>query len=55
MESVNFINDLQDLESNDGVREESLLGWSSTCLDETLSYYVEHNSEEVREERKTFN
>ena len=54
MESVNFINDIQDLESNHGVREESLLGWSSTCLDETLSYYVEHNSDEIDESGKSF-
>ncbi len=32
------------------LEEEKLTGWSATCLDQTISYYVECNCHEISQE-----
>nr|YP_009315321.1 Hypothetical protein ORF_8 [Yamadaella caenomyce]SCW23776.1 Hypothetical protein ORF_8 [Yamadaella caenomyce] len=37
-------------EDNIGMlHEEKLIGWSATCLDQTISYYMECNCNEIEE------
>jgi hypothetical protein len=47
MESINFINDFESLETNNNLDNEALIGWSATCLDQTISYYLECNCNEI--------
>nr|YP_063667.1 conserved hypothetical plastid protein [Gracilaria tenuistipitata var. liui]AAT79742.1 conserved hypothetical plastid protein [Gracilaria tenuistipitata var. liui] len=43
MESLNYINDFNDLNIDD-LSLETPIGWSSTCFDETINYYIDCNS-----------
>nr|YP_010198964.1 hypothetical protein LK147_pgp127 [Hydropuntia urvillei]UAD88413.1 hypothetical protein [Hydropuntia urvillei] len=44
MESLQYINKIQNDLNIDGLSLETPIGWSSTCFDETISYYIECNS-----------
>ncbi len=50
MESVNFINDFEEEKTNSQLEDEPLIGWSATCLDQTISYYVDCNFSEISQE-----
>ena len=55
MESVNFTNDFDIIEYDDRLESEALVGWSSTCLDQTISYYVDYNYNEISNEESINN
>ena len=48
METANLDNIFEDFDSS--LEEEKLIGWSATCLDQTISYYVECNYNEMHQE-----
>ena len=35
--------DFNELEANNSLANERPIGWSSTCLDQTISYYIDCN------------
>lgn len=49
MESINFINNFESVNINNDLENEALIGWSATCLDQTISYYVECNCNEMNQ------
>nr|YP_009315524.1 Hypothetical protein ORF_8 [Liagora brachyclada]SCW24182.1 Hypothetical protein ORF_8 [Liagora brachyclada] len=51
METANLDNIFEDFDS--ALEEEKLIGWSATCLDQTISYYVECNYNEMNHEDDT--
>nr|YP_009511025.1 hypothetical protein [Hydropuntia rangiferina]AXI96698.1 hypothetical protein [Hydropuntia rangiferina] len=44
MESLQYINSLQNELNLDDLVSETPIGWSSTCFDETINYYIDCNS-----------
>lgn len=45
-EYTNYLNE-SNKENNVGILEaETLIGWSTTCLDQTISYYLDCNANE---------
>nr|YP_010198380.1 hypothetical protein LK148_pgp130 [Gracilaria pachydermatica]UAD86796.1 hypothetical protein [Gracilaria pachydermatica] len=44
MESLQYINNINDDLNVDGLSSETPIGWSSTCFDETIHYYIDCNS-----------
>nr|YP_010197563.1 hypothetical protein LK244_pgp130 [Gracilaria flabelliformis subsp. simplex]UAD85979.1 hypothetical protein [Gracilaria flabelliformis subsp. simplex] len=44
MESMQYINNLNDDLNVDDLSLETPIGWSSTCFDETIHYYIDCNS-----------
>ena len=50
MESINFINNFDNIQENNSLENEALIGWSATCLDETISYYVDCNCTEMSQD-----
>nr|YP_009731953.1 hypothetical protein [Gracilaria edulis]QHS70619.1 hypothetical protein [Gracilaria edulis] len=44
MESLQYINSLQNELNLDDLISETPIGWSSTCFDETINYYMDCNS-----------
>nr|YP_009314502.1 Hypothetical protein ORF_8 [Liagoropsis maxima]SCW22756.1 Hypothetical protein ORF_8 [Liagoropsis maxima] len=47
METIH-VNDVFD-DFNGSLEDEKLIGWSATCLDQTISYYVEYNCNEMNQ------
>jgi hypothetical protein len=47
MDSVNFISCFKSIDPDNSLEDEALIGWSSTCLDQTISYYIECNCNEI--------
>nr|YP_009315728.1 Hypothetical protein ORF_8 [Trichogloeopsis pedicellata]SCW24386.1 Hypothetical protein ORF_8 [Trichogloeopsis pedicellata] len=45
MERVNIDSTFEDF--NNPLEDEKLTGWSATCLDQTISYYVDCNYNEI--------
>nr|YP_009628700.1 hypothetical protein [Acrochaetium secundatum]QBX88483.1 hypothetical protein [Acrochaetium secundatum] len=50
MESINFINNFDEIQANDSLENNALIGWSATCLDQTISYYVDCNCIEISQD-----
>nr|YP_009314913.1 Hypothetical protein ORF_8 [Scinaia undulata]SCW23368.1 Hypothetical protein ORF_8 [Scinaia undulata] len=48
MESMNLDHNFEDGYTN--LNDEALIGWSATCLDQTISYYVECQYNEINED-----
>nr|YP_009313480.1 Hypothetical protein ORF_8 [Galaxaura rugosa]SCW21734.1 Hypothetical protein ORF_8 [Galaxaura rugosa] len=46
MESINLSYKIEEMDNGFDLNNEALIGWSSTCLDQTISYYMEFNNEE---------
>nr|YP_010196747.1 hypothetical protein LKZ11_pgp132 [Gracilaria cliftonii]UAD84551.1 hypothetical protein [Gracilaria cliftonii] len=44
MESLQYINNINDNLNIDDLSLETPIGWSSTCFDETIHYYIDCNS-----------
>nr|YP_009732154.1 hypothetical protein [Gracilaria spinulosa]QHS70822.1 hypothetical protein [Gracilaria spinulosa] len=44
MESLRYINNTNDDLNVDDLSLETPIGWSSTCFDETIHYYIDCNS-----------
>nr|YP_009296009.1 hypothetical protein Schiz_061 [Schizymenia dubyi]AOM64944.1 hypothetical protein Schiz_061 [Schizymenia dubyi] len=44
MESLEYIFTTYDASDISELAEETPVGWSSTCLDQTISYYIDCNS-----------
>nr|YP_010198586.1 hypothetical protein LK037_pgp103 [Gracilaria pacifica]UAD87002.1 hypothetical protein [Gracilaria pacifica] len=47
MESLQYINNINDDSVIDDLSSETPIGWSSTCFDETIHYYIDCNSNSV--------
>nr|YP_009510618.1 hypothetical protein [Gracilaria ferox]AXI96291.1 hypothetical protein [Gracilaria ferox] len=47
MESLQYINNINDDLDVDDLSLETPIGWSSTCFDETIHYYIDCNSNSV--------
>jgi hypothetical protein len=47
MESLNFINNLDEIKEDNKLSNETLIGWSATCLDQTISYYLDCNCKKM--------
>jgi len=52
MESINFISNCEPLDASNSLEDEALIGWSATCLDQTISYYVECNCNEINQNER---
>lgn len=52
MESANFIDYREETNEDNNLNNEALIGWSSTCLDQTISFYVEYNCYEIYQDEK---
>nr|YP_009314707.1 Hypothetical protein ORF_8 [Neoizziella asiatica]SCW23162.1 Hypothetical protein ORF_8 [Neoizziella asiatica] len=50
METINLEENNIFEEFDSFLEEEKLTGWSATCLDQTISYYVECNCNEMNQE-----
>nr|YP_009313888.1 Hypothetical protein ORF_8 [Hommersandiophycus borowitzkae]SCW22142.1 Hypothetical protein ORF_8 [Hommersandiophycus borowitzkae] len=50
METNNFatVNEFEDFDNS--LEDEKLIGWSATCLDQTISYYVDCNYNEISQD-----
>nr|YP_009732417.1 hypothetical protein [Gracilaria textorii]QHS71025.1 hypothetical protein [Gracilaria textorii] len=47
MESLQYINNINDDLNVDDLSLETPIGWSSTCFDETIHYYIDCNSSSI--------
>nr|YP_010195924.1 hypothetical protein LK221_pgp131 [Gracilaria bursa-pastoris]UAD83321.1 hypothetical protein [Gracilaria bursa-pastoris] len=47
MESLQYINNINDHLNVDDLSLETPIGWSSTCFDETIHYYIDCNSSSI--------
>nr|YP_009019675.1 hypothetical protein [Gracilaria salicornia]AHH24643.1 hypothetical protein [Gracilaria salicornia] len=47
MESLQYINSINDHLDVDDLLLETPIGWSSTCFDETIHYYIDCNSNSI--------
>nr|YP_010196542.1 hypothetical protein LK223_pgp131 [Gracilaria cervicornis]UAD83939.1 hypothetical protein [Gracilaria cervicornis] len=47
MESLQYINNINNDLDVDDLSLETPIGWSSTCFDETIHYYIDCNSNSV--------
>nr|UAD87788.1 hypothetical protein [Gracilaria textorii] len=47
MESLQYINNINDDLNVDDLSSETPIGWSSTCFDETIHYYIDCNSHSI--------
>nr|YP_010197973.1 hypothetical protein LK227_pgp129 [Gracilaria multipartita]UAD86389.1 hypothetical protein [Gracilaria multipartita] len=47
MESLQYINNINDDLNVDDLSLETPIGWSSTCFDETIHYYIDCNSNSI--------
>nr|YP_009510822.1 hypothetical protein [Gracilaria gracilis]AXI96495.1 hypothetical protein [Gracilaria gracilis] len=47
MESLQYINHINDDSIVDDLSSETPIGWSSTCFDETINYYIDCNSNSI--------
>nr|YP_010196338.1 hypothetical protein LKZ37_pgp130 [Gracilaria cearensis]UAD83735.1 hypothetical protein [Gracilaria cearensis] len=47
MESLQYINNIHDDSHVDDLSLETPIGWSSTCFDETIHYYIDCNSNSI--------
>lgn len=44
MESLDYILGIDNLNAINELSTETPIGWSSTCLDQTINYYIDCNS-----------
>nr|YP_009297958.1 hypothetical protein Plocam_060 [Plocamium cartilagineum]AOM67896.1 hypothetical protein Plocam_060 [Plocamium cartilagineum] len=44
MESLDYILGIDNLNTINELSAETPIGWSSTCLDQTINYYIDCNS-----------
>nr|YP_009297762.1 hypothetical protein Kuma_062 [Kumanoa americana]AOM67496.1 hypothetical protein Kuma_062 [Kumanoa americana] len=49
MESVNFQDNFMEVSDNN-LDKETLIGWSTACLNETISFYVDCNFNNINNE-----
>nr|YP_009313274.1 Hypothetical protein ORF_8 [Dichotomaria marginata]SCW21528.1 Hypothetical protein ORF_8 [Dichotomaria marginata] len=54
MESVNLNYGLEEINNDIDLSNEALIGWSSTCLDQTISYYMEFNQNEENDHNNDY-
>nr|YP_010195515.1 hypothetical protein LK149_pgp129 [Gracilaria baiana]UAD82912.1 hypothetical protein [Gracilaria baiana] len=47
MESLQYINNINNDSNVDDLSLETPIGWSSTCFDETIHYYIDCNSSSI--------
>jgi hypothetical protein len=43
MEEINFSENFMEIDQLNGLDKETLIGWSTACLDEAISFYVDCN------------
>nr|YP_009313684.1 Hypothetical protein ORF_8 [Helminthocladia australis]SCW21938.1 Hypothetical protein ORF_8 [Helminthocladia australis] len=48
METINIERAFEDFDGR--LEDEKLIGWSATCLDQTISYYTDYNYNELHQE-----
>nr|ARX95913.1 hypothetical protein [Thorea hispida] len=47
LEYINFLNENNQANNSSILEAETLIGWSTTCLDQTISYYLDYNINEI--------
>ena len=43
MEEMNFSENFMEIDQLNGLDKETLIGWSTACLDEAISFYIDCN------------
>jgi hypothetical protein len=51
MKSLDFLDCTEEINESDKLESTTLIGWSATCLDQTISYYIDCNSKKVAMEK----